>query len=344
MWYEFIVNKGVLPDLAVRFIVRLLLKRYSKKFQSMNATRIKEIQNIFLADANREDIALATKEANQQHYEIDTIFYQNILGQSLKYSGSQWSKESIGLDEADKFTLNLYTKRLGIEESQNILELGSGWGSLSLHMAEQYPNANITTITNSLSQKEYIEKRRTEFQLGNLNVVHADINTYEPTTGFDRIISIEMFEHLRNPQRLMRKIEQWLNPNGYLFIQVFSHRCYPQFFDNTKSSWMARNFFTAGMMPYDGFYEQIAGSLQLSNKWTISGLNYHLSLESWLKNLKALKKNSKAGHMAFKLPEKHFDNKYCLFLILCSELFRWNNGEDWYVLHYLFHKSAKANS
>ena len=344
MWYEFIIKKGLIPERAVRFLVRLLLKKYSRQVKSLSASRIREIQKLFIADSNEAEIALATKEANQQHYEVDTSFYENILGQSLKYSGSQWPKESISLDEADRFTLNLYASRLGIENSQNILELGSGWGSLSLHLAEQYPNANVTTITNSLSQKRHIEKKLLHLKLGNLTVVHTDINDYEPECQFDRIISIEMFEHLRNPQRLMEKIENWLNPDGRLFIQVFSHRCYPQFFDNAESSWMAKNFFTAGMMPYDGFYEQISGSLQLSEKWTLSGLNYHLSLESWLKNLKNLTKDRRARNMELKIPENGFHNKYALFLIICSELFRWNNGNDWYVIHYLFLKPARRDS
>ena len=343
MWYEYFINRGIIPEKVIRFIVRLILREYADKIDRSSFLSIKKLQKDFVDEAAKAPIALATDLANNQHYEIDTSLYQQILGTTLKYSGSYWTESSTGLDQADELTLKLYIQRADIHDFQYILELGSGWGSLSLNIAEQFPNTKVTTVTNSVTQKAYIEGRIAELDLGNISVVHADINDFHPTIEYDRIISIEMFEHLRNPAQLLGRIDKWLNPGGKLFIQVFSHRCYPQFFDNIKTSWMARNFFTAGMMPYDGFYEQIIRSLRLSKKWRISGVNYHISLEAWLHNLRTLIKTDSGGNQRLITLNKSFYNKYAIFLIICSELFRYNDGKDWYLVNYLFVKPKRKS-
>ena len=258
----------------------------------------------------------------------------------MKYSGSIWDHDELDLNSADTKSLDLYLKRSGIRNGDSVLELGSGWGSLTLRLASKLKDSLITSITNSNTQYKYINQKITSNGLNNVTVIKADINCFEPNTQFDYVFSIEMLEHIRNTQMLMNRIYDWINPGGHIFIQVFSHSTYPQFFDDTKNSWMAKNFFTGGMMPFDGYFEKICGRFNLKRTWRESGINYHKTLDSWLLSLI----NNKSEFLANINPMTNNSeislqiNKFRFFLLLCSELFKYNQGKEWYFINYLFQK------
>jgi len=305
-----------------------------------------KIRERFLSECKSSFIAIDTELANSQHYELPTMFYEKILGKNMKYSGSIWGRKGANLDDADYSTLDIYIERAGIDGGSNVLDLGAGWGSLSLAIADRCPSATVTALTNSVPQADYIELKAKLRGLENVEVVKEDVQKYVPNDSFDRVVSIEMFEHMRNPGFLMDKVFDWLTPQGKLFIQVFSHRCFPQFFDNLESSWMSRNFFSGGLMPYDGFYNDVSEKFKLESSWKESGISYHQTLESWLGNFDSNRQDIFSDLESCKgdVNSKHFFNQYRFFLLFCSELFKFNNGDDWYVINYLFDKSSvKAN-
>ena len=338
MWYEKLVDRGMVPDWALRKLIRLMLTKYSKKADKLDHSELGNLKRAFRSKCEDSRIALNVVDANLQHYELPTPFWRLILSSSMKYSGSIWTPGNKNLNDSDKQMLELYENRASISGGQSILDLGAGWGSLSLEIAQKYKDSMITSLTNSASQKEYIQQKATKEKMGNLRVVKTDISEYRPEVRFDRIVSIEMFEHIRNPAKLMNRIAEWLNPGGTLFIQVFSHKYLPHHFDDVENSWMAKSFFTGGLMPYDGFYNELCADLDLKNIWTISGLNYHQTLERWLENLdnnrQEITEQLRTTHTQSNAPVDI--NRYRLFLIICSELFRFNQGRSWHLMQYLF--------
>ena len=342
MWYDFLVNYGIIPDRFLRYVLRSRLQSYSNMVANLEASKLEEVRGQFVTTCDASAIAIETDLANQQHYEIPTLFYEHILSKKMKYSGSFWNKDDVQINDVDDRTLDTYILRAGLQDGSNILDLGAGWGSLSLKIAEHLPNSQITALTNSSVQADYIEEKAHIFGFKNIHVVKSDVQTFNPSDPFDAAVSIEMFEHLRNPRMLMNEIPNWLTSQGSLFIQVFSHRTYPQFFDNFSSSWMAKHFFGGGMMPYDGFYSDISGDLKLSETWRETGISYHHTLESWLRKLdnnraEILKEANTNNSI---IDPKSFINRYRFFLLFCSELFKFNEGNDWYVMNYLFKKNA----
>ena len=305
----------------------------------LNQQQILDIQQTFCQECSSGPIAINTKDANRQHYEVPLDFFTHVLSKNMKYSGSIWQKQ-MSLEDSDKTTLDCYIDRARMYDGHEVLELGAGWGALSLHIAEKYKNTNVTTVTNSHTQKRYINNKIRDMKLTNITVIQSDINDFSTNGHFDTIFSIEMFEHLRNQRALLNKIRRWLQPDGKLFIQVFSHNKYPQFFDNPRSSWMARHFFTGGMMPYAGFFSDICDSLETERQWVISGTHYHNTLESWLRKFDD-NNNQLLSSLQVSWPKtqaKIYINRYRMFLLICSEMFRFNKGQDWHTMHYLFQK------
>ena len=339
MWYDFPIDYGIFSERSLRRLVSHRLQKYSQMVAELNQDQIQNIQQAFRQECSSGPIAINTSEANQQHYEVPIEFFTHILSQHMKYSGSIWNKQ-INMEVSDETTLDCYIDRAQMSDGNKVLELGAGWGSLSLHIAQKHKNTSVTTVTNSHLQKRYINNKIKEMNLTNITVIQSDINDYNTDTNFDTIFSIEMFEHLRNPAALLRNITRWLNPAGTLFIQVFSHKKYPQFFDNPGSSWMARHFFTGGMMPYAGFFSDICDSLETERQWIISGTHYHNTLESWLRKLDD-NNNQLLSSLQESWPNnqaKIYINRYRMFLLICSEMFRFNKGQDWHTMHYLFQK------
>jgi len=228
-----------------------------------------------------------------------------------------------------------------LEDGQAILELGCGWGSLSLWMAQEYPQSRITSLSNSHSQKAFIEEKAEEKGLKNLKIVTGDINEFAPEVTFDRVVSVEMFEHIRNHRELFRRIESWLKPEGRLFTHVFCHRSMPYPFRvEGEDDWMSRHFFSGGTMPSDDLFLRISGSLELErqNRW--SGIHYARTSEAWLQNLD----RNKSGVLKIFSEElteaetrKTF-HRWRLFFMACAETFGFDNGQEWWVSHYLFRK------
>ena len=342
MWYEFFVDNRIFPERVMRSFIRIALKKYFKKIQSLSESEIKQIQYNFQKTANNSEITIHANLANSQHYELPTSFFEKILSSHMKYSGSEWKNFQSNLETSDSETLDLYAQRAEITNNHSILELGSGWGSLCIYLAKKFPASFITTVTNSNSQKKFIEAKASSMNLNNLNVIKADISEFSTNEKFDRIVSIEMFEHTRNTKLLLQNIEEWLEDDGKLFIQVFSHQKYPQFFDDFSNSWMSKNFFTGGMMPYKNFYGDIQKKLKIVQSWEIEGIYYQKTLDSWLNNLE-INKREISKQLSYELQpqnSKILTNRFRMFLLICSELFGFNSGKEWVVMNHLFEKEA----
>ncbi len=342
MWYEFFVDNRIFPERVMRSFIRIALKKYFKKIQSLSESEIKQIQYNFQKTANNSEITIHANLANSQHYELPTSFFEKILSSHMKYSGSEWKNFQSNLETSDSETLDLYAQRAEITNNHSILELGSGWGSLCIYLAKKFPASFITTVTNSNSQKKFIEAKASSMNLNNLNVIKADISEFSTNEKFDRIVSIEMFEHTRNTKLLLQNIEEWLEDDGKLFIQVFSHQKYPQFFDDFSNSWMSKNFFTGGMMPYKNFYGDIQKKLKIVQSWEIEGIYYQKTLDSWLNNLE-INKREISKQLSYELKpqnSKILTNRFRMFLLICSELFGFNSGREWVVMNHLFEKEA----
>jgi cyclopropane-fatty-acyl-phospholipid synthase len=277
-----------------------------------------------------EPIAREVEKANEQHYEVSPEFFRLALGPRLKYSSCIWPRGVDTLAEAEDAMLELTCARAEIEDGMTILDLGCGWGSLSLWLAERYPNAQIHAVSNSKPQRELIES----FGAPNVRVRTADANQLELEPGtFDRILSVEMLEHMRNYDALLTRISSWLRPDGKFFCHVFSHRdlAYPY-----DKGWMARRFFAAGTMPSHDLLPRLGRTLQLEHEWRVGGEHYAKTAEAWIDRMT---KNRPAivevvGDAAY--------NEWRVFFLACAELWGYRGGGEWQVSHYLFNRAADA--
>jgi len=304
----------------------------------------------FVADLKRRPIAEQTAAANEQHYEVPTELYLLCLGKHLKYSACLYKDASpkCGLDAAEAAMLALYCERAQLADGQRILELGCGWGSLSLFMAARYPGATVTVVSNSRTQKEFITARAAERNITNLTVVTADMadaSFAPPRAGeYDRIVSIEMFEHMKNYAVLMQRCNAWLKTGGALFVHIFVHREFPYHFEvKGEDDWMARYFFSGGTMPSDPlllYFQE--GRLRIENQWRVNGVHYALTSEDWLRNIDRRRAQVLPILEATygRLQRTRWLVYWRLFFLACAEMFAYNGGEEWYVSHYLFRKTA----
>lgn len=308
----------------------------------MKNTDLKQEYLTFLKQASSGKIAVHTDDANNQHYEVDSEFFQYCLGKNLKYSSCYWNDDTSSLDEAEDIMLDLYCKRAKIEDGMTILDVGCGWGSLSLYLAQKYPKSKITGVSNSNSQRKFIEKLGYERNLHNLNIVTKDINSFDTNKKFDRIISIEMFEHTKNSKILMDSINKWLAPSGLFFMHVFAHKYNPYYFDTEqKNAWMAKYFFTGGMMPNHDLFKDLESDLNYQKSWMLSGTHYEKTSNAWLdkmdsnktKILELFRRNNSNS-----VAKKKF-YFWRLFFIACAEIFGYNGGSEWIISHHLFKKS-----
>lgn len=279
-------------------------------------------------------VALATREANVQHYEVPARFFEQVLGPQLKYSCAYWPEGVTTLDAAEEVMLRMTAERAGLRDGMRILELGCGWGSLSLWMARNYPAARIVAVSNSSTQREWIERRAARLGVSNLEIVTADINDFAPSGRFDRVVSVEMFEHVRNHEELFRRIGGWLEADGQLFVHVFCHRelTYP-FDSNGGSDWMARHFFSGGVMPgYDLFLHH-ARDLRVQRRWWIDGTHYARTSEAWLQRLD---ENRRSVAPLFEDQDaSRAVQRWRMFFLAVAGLFAYDRGRQWGVGHYL---------
>jgi cyclopropane-fatty-acyl-phospholipid synthase len=289
-----------------------------------------------MARMDASPIALSTRAANQQHYEVPAAFFEQVLGPRLKYSCALWDRPSTTLAEAEDAMLALSCQRAGLVDGQRILELGCGWGSLSLWMAAHYPESDILAVSNSHSQRAFITARAAAQGLRNLHVVTADMNDFAPPHHVDRIVSVEMFEHMRNHRMLLCRMAQWMAPKGEAFIHVFCHRDTPYFFDvEDDSDWMAKYFFTGGMMPSLPLLGQFDDAFRVATSWTVNGTHYARTLLAWLARLDAARPEIvEVFARAYGRDPEVWVQRWRLFLLACAELFAYREGEEWFVAHY----------
>ncbi len=237
---------------------------------------------------NARPLALVPEKANEQHYEVPAEFFGEVLGSHRKYSGCFWPQGVDSLDEAEARALAATCERAELRDGQDVLELGCGWGSLTLWIAQHYPASRITAISNSQSQRAYIEAQARKQGLGNVNVITCDMNGFDTDGRFDRIVSVEMFEHMRNWPDLFRRVNTWLKPDGRFFMHVFAHRSTPYaFVERDESDWMSKYFFSGGMMPSDELALNFQDHLRIVQRWRWDGTHYERTSNAWLENMDA---------------------------------------------------------
>ncbi|KAJ3335562.1 hypothetical protein HDU93_005040 [Gonapodya sp. JEL0774] len=363
---EPLIDKGLLPDWMLRMGIRHLLAGRVRGWSETDIETLDGAKREFINSLKKsESIAINTKEANQQHYEVPTPYFLSSLGRRLKYSSCLYpSPEFVlpsdtkavlsALNDAEERMLACYSERADLKDGQRMLDLGCGWGSLCLYLAEHYPNSSITALSNSATQREHIESMCVQRGFKNVKVVTRDANlvTLEDLGGltFDRIVSVEMFEHMKNYEELFRKVSSWLVPEtGRLFVHVFVHREWPYHFDaGEDNSWMAKYFFTGGTMPSLDLFLHFPAHLHLLDRWSVDGRHYSLTLESWLRLMDAHHDTiMPVFETAYKESQERGDgdatawwNRWRVFYVACSELFKYNGGSEWFVGHYLFKRAA----
>ncbi len=331
-----LAESGRLPDSVLRFGIRRILaeRRRSLRVDDV-ALELARRQSVY-REVRNGPIALATGTANEQHYEVPAAFYAEVLGARRKYSCGLWTPSARDLDASEEAMLALTCERAGIEDGQDILDLGCGWGSLTLWLAEHYPNARILAVSNSKSQREFILGACERAGFGHVEVETADVNHFDPERRFDRVVSVEMFEHVRNHPLLLSRIARWLRPEGRLFVHHFSHRSMPYpYEDEGDSDWMARHFFTGGIMPSDDMLVHCQDDLLLEAHWRVSGQHYQKTSDAWLARQDA-RKEALLPILAETYGTENAElwfQRWRLFFLACSELFGANGGNEWFVTH-----------
>jgi len=337
-----LTEQGIVPDVVLRRGIRFLLKQRLKEIKSSDVESMSDLQNEFINHMKKSDIALVPEKANEQHYEVPADFYMKTLGKHHKYSGAYWPKGVTSLDVAEAKGLAKTCEHAKLENGQNILELGCGWGSLTLWMAAHYSESQITAVSNSHSQREYIEAQATKQGLSNIKIITCDMNEFDiEENSFDRVVSVEMFEHMRNWEKLYENVSRWLKPEGYFFKHIFVHKTATyEFSDNGPSDWMSRYFFTGGMMPSDDLPLAFQKDLNFINRWRWDGTHYEKTANAWLENMDKNKESLMPlfkdiyGHAAAQM----WWSRWRMFFMACAELFGYKNGQEWWVSHYLFQK------
>jgi cyclopropane-fatty-acyl-phospholipid synthase len=346
MWYTSLLDKELIPDFLLRSGIRRLLRQRLRDENKGTAEAQQAHLSALIRLLETSPIAINTVDANEQHYELPTRFFEFCLGTHLKYSSGYWSPTTTDLDTAERAMLELTCSRAQLRDGQNVLELGCGWGSLSLFMAQRYPKSQITAVSNSHTQKAHIDGRIATLGITNLRVITADINAFAPTpNAFDRVVSVEMFEHMRNYHLLLHKIAGALRPDGKLFVHIFTHKEYAYLFEaKDESDWMSRFFFTGGIMPSDDLLFYFNEDLTVREHWQVDGTHYAKTAEAWLQNMDHHKDDilpllaATYGDAA----TTTWWVRWRLFYLACAELWRYNDGKEWFVSHYLFQKNHHA--
>jgi cyclopropane-fatty-acyl-phospholipid synthase len=331
------------PDSLIRFGIRSLIRQRIHNERQKNIKDPQLQSRTFTEFLRHSPIAVDTKAANEQHYEVPTDFFRMTLGKRLKYSCCYYPSGNETLDQAEGHMLRLTCERAGIEDGLDLLELGCGWGSLTLWMAEHYPRARITAVSNSAPQRKFILERCRKQGWNNVDVITADMNEFQTEQRFDRILSIEMFEHMRNFERLLGNVASWMKPEARLFVHIFCHRKYAYMFETEGSdNWMGRYFFTGGIMPSYNLLLDFQKKVAIEDRWLLPGYHYQKTAEQWLGNM-----DRNRERIIPVLAETYGSSnaalwfrRWRIFFMACAELWGYQNGEEWMVAHYVFRKKT----
>ena len=330
-----IAELGLIPDVFIKTAVRFITKK------RLNEAGIHENKLNVIKSISEGGIAEKTDDANEQHYEVPPEFFKYALGKNLKYSCSFFDKTD-SLDEAEKSMIELYIERADIQEGHDILDLGCGWGSFSLYVAEKYPSVSITAVSNSKDQIAFIQNEAKRRGLFNIMASKMDVNNLDLDNKFDRIVSIEMFEHLRNYKLILNSLNSLLKPDGRLFVHIFCHKELTYFYEIKNSyDWMTKYFFEGGIMPSQDIFKYFDDELEVINQWDVNGNHYAQTCKAWLNN------HYKNKDKILDIFDKHYDkpkiwfNRWRIFFLSCEAFFAINNGREYFVSHYLLKKPNK---
>jgi cyclopropane-fatty-acyl-phospholipid synthase len=341
-----LAERGLLPDKFIRAGIRRLCRARLEEIRSATPSSSEQAEREFADFMRSGPLAPVPDAANEQHYEVPAAFYEMALGHRRKYSGCYWPGSVDSLNDAEDEALRVTCEHAGLDDGMDILELGCGWGSLTLYMAERYPNSSITAVSNSASQRKYILAQADAQNLGNIRVITQDMNDFEIEERFDRVVSIEMFEHMRNYELLLQRVSGWLKPDGRLFVHIFAHKAYPYAFETEGAgNWMGRHFFTGGIMPSQSLFRQFQSHLVVQNEWVWDGTHYQKTAEGWLKNLDQHKEQVISLFATDKgvREARRMYHRWRIFFLACAETFGFDSGKEWVVGHYLFEPVSSSS-
>lgn len=348
-WIDRLLERDVVPDVVLRLGIRRLVAERRRRETRGSAAELEARQHELAAALRRSPLAVATDDANAQHYELPTEFFRLVLGPRLKYSGAYWPAGVDTLAAAEDAMLEESGRRALLEDGQEILELGCGWGSLTLWMAERFPRSKILAISNSHSQRLFIESELERRGFDHVEIVTSDINDFSPVHAdgsartFDRIVSVEMLEHVRNYALLFERMASWLRPEGRAFVHVFCHRAAAYLFeDEDGTDWMARHFFTGGTMPSLDLFDRFAEHLTVERRWIVPGTHYERTAEAWLESFdRAWPSIEPIFRQTYGAASERFRIRWRIFFLACAELFGFRHGTEWLVAHYRLARSPR---
>ena len=326
-----LAERGLVGESLIRSAIRQRCRALLETLNNDNDP------GLLLQQLQQAETTVAVDEANRQHYEVTSEFFQRVLGTRLKYSCCRWDEPTDDLEAAERASLDETCRRAELQDGMRVLELGCGWGSLTLWMAEHFPASRITALSNSKTQKSFIQRQLSARQLDNVEVVTADIAEWRAKQRFDRVVSVEMFEHVRNHGRLLQRIADWLEPQGALFVHHFCHRKFAYLFDHSeRGNWIAQHFFTGGMMPSFDWLSRFDQHLVVQRQHWINGRHYYHTSNAWYERMMARSADVRHSLAAtYGKDVNRWFHRWRIFFLTCAELFGMDDGQQWGVGHYL---------